>query len=395
MKKTTSAMLALVIFLMLFASGCVDDRPAMTPDWTAYHDQVVKGNAVPVRVDGKWGVMGLDGEYYIEPQFKYIDEFVNGAAVVVFEKGGYALVDTKGRVLWRGDYLTDRGDYYGFSDEMGLMLARKDGKCGLLSRDGKYVVKPLYGYIDACTPTGEIAARKDGKWGFIDLENNVKVDFRFDDIDEVSVRHGICAVSENGKWGIIDMSGDYIAEPQYDRLWMAWKHNWFAAQKDGKWGFVDLNGVVKVEFQYDRVFDAVGEYTYLAEKEGVEERICEDMDDAADVFNVRRHSYRAEGFLCQGVSVVYSKTVEQYGAQNAAGEWVVPPEYDVHGRISFEDPDVNQHFWMFHYTEEGDSWDIGRRGIAQLFDKQGEILLEVEMKVRDFGETCGFGLPKF
>ncbi len=58
-------------------------------------------------------------------------------------------------------------------------------------------------------------SKKDGKYGYIDRNNNVVVDYIYDDAKEQN-EYGYSAVKLNNLWGVIDRMGRLIVEPTYE-----------------------------------------------------------------------------------------------------------------------------------------------------------------------------------
>lgn len=58
-------------------------------------------------------------------------------------------------------------------------------------------------------------SKKNGKYGFIDKNNNVIVDYIYDDAKEQNA-YGYSAVKMNNLWGVIDKMGKVILEPTYE-----------------------------------------------------------------------------------------------------------------------------------------------------------------------------------
>lgn len=58
-------------------------------------------------------------------------------------------------------------------------------------------------------------SKKDGKYGYIDKNNNLVVDYIYDDAKEQN-EYGYSAVKLNNLWGVIDKMGKLIVEPTYE-----------------------------------------------------------------------------------------------------------------------------------------------------------------------------------
>ena len=57
--------------------------------------------------------------------------------------------------------------------------------------------------------------KKDEKWGFVDLNSNVVVDYKYDEVTKFN-DNGFAGIKLDGKWGSIDENGNIIIEPTYN-----------------------------------------------------------------------------------------------------------------------------------------------------------------------------------
>lgn len=130
------------------------------------------GDVFIVRLDGKWGFVGADGEELITPQFTALsDEFVNGAIIT-----------------W---------------GENGLM--------GFVNDQGKEIVKPKYGPVmDFQESMAPVCL--DGKWGFIDKSGNEIIPLIYDKVK--GFENGKAKVTLDGEEFEIDTKGNRITEEQ-------------------------------------------------------------------------------------------------------------------------------------------------------------------------------------
>lgn len=59
------------------------------------------------------------------------------------------------------------------------------------------------------------AKEQNGKWGYIDENDNVVIDFKYDMATNLN-KYGFGAIRLNGKWGVVDSNGNIIKEPTYE-----------------------------------------------------------------------------------------------------------------------------------------------------------------------------------
>ena len=125
----------------------------------------------------------------------------------------------------------------------------ENGLRGFINFKGRWVIPPIYEDFFPMRD-GFIPARKDGKWGIIDRNGEVVIDFRFE--EEVRVLgNGLFVASYGELYGLVDMNGDWITEAIYERFYRPhFPSRLIAAQKDGKVGFLDANGNVVIDFRF-------------------------------------------------------------------------------------------------------------------------------------------------
>ncbi len=62
------------------------------------------------------------------------------------------------------------------------------------------------------------AYNKDGKWGFIDRNDNIVLQPKYDIVTEFN-NYGFAGIKENGQWGVIDEQCNIIVQPSYKIDW--------------------------------------------------------------------------------------------------------------------------------------------------------------------------------
>ena len=251
----------------------------------------------------KYGVIGKNGDEIVPCIYKAIGPFEEGLAVVVDQNGKYGYVrvngtfaipcrferaygfkDGWGRVCWNDKYyfidtkgdavFKDRYDYvYEFSD--GIARIYQDGKFGFINKQGKPITPIVYdkawdfegGYATVIVgrdmyiidkegkrktynkynsfesiednPSCGILAKKGGKWGLIDYEENVLLDFKYDEIRRIPDYSGdesYLLVKIDDKYGAYDYKGNCLIPPLYDRIDAYLGSFPSICVKDGKYG---------------------------------------------------------------------------------------------------------------------------------------------------------------
>ena len=98
----------------------------------------------------------------------------------------------------------------------GVAIAWKNGHCGLISQDGKEIIKPQYDAISHFGNDGIAYTTKKGLKGLINMTGKVIVDNIYGDIGAF---HGPWAITrKNGLAGMINKSGKVLIENKYESI---------------------------------------------------------------------------------------------------------------------------------------------------------------------------------
>ncbi len=134
------------------------------------------GGCIPAKLDGKWGVLDRDcATWLVSPQYDGIVQ------------------DELGRCCGQNAVFVQTGG------EVRLLIEGEDS--GRAYEDAR----PF--------DDGWAAVKKGGKWGFIDLEGNLKIDYRFE--DALSFSGHLAAVQLDGAWGYVSLRGELAIEPEF------------------------------------------------------------------------------------------------------------------------------------------------------------------------------------
>lgn len=158
---------------------------------------------ISINDDYRYGLCEKDRTVIIENKYDYIDEVENtglliatvGTDITIYSASGKEIVSVeKAELSFIGNYIEVEAD-----EEMYYLTA--DGK--KVDNKTVYLENQIY------------ASKENGKWGFVDLKDNVIVDYQYDGITEVN-QYGFAGVKKDGKWGVINKDGEVILEPTYE-----------------------------------------------------------------------------------------------------------------------------------------------------------------------------------
>jgi hypothetical protein len=188
----------------------------------------------PVRLAGKYGYIDRKGDLKIESKYFFAGSFNDsGFAHVATSLNNAFIIDTLGVIH---EYLGSLKYELPREGTFQKMTNHKWGFYDLFTRENiipnEYDL--VYHFNDGLAPV-----RKNGKWGYIDKNNNLVINYLFDDAGTFS--EGLAAVRIANRKGYIDRAGSFIFEPQFDSAG-EFKHGVAEVAKDGKYFYVNSAG---------------------------------------------------------------------------------------------------------------------------------------------------------
>ena len=242
------------------------------------------GSAI-IECDGLMGLIDINGNTLVTPQWEWIYYISDGWALVSFDAEGesvFSFVNSENERM-KDTYtyaepfsegiayvMTDSTDTFINSAGESVLLGEWDGIHDRCSQSLIGVCKnDLWGYslpsgeitIDLCwdeafpfSPDGIAMVTKDEKYGFINKSGHLITDIRWTDAFDFC--DGYAIVAEDNCYGIIDTNGDIIVPTIWSDIIYPSEGLIGVQNADGLWGFIDLAGKIVIDFQYQSVLNS-------------------------------------------------------------------------------------------------------------------------------------------
>ena len=137
------------------------------------------------------GLMDLTGKMIIPAQYEFWSKRISKGLWPVGKNNICGVVNLKNETVV--PFIYDMIE--GYSDDLNLAPAKKDGKYGFIDRTGKVVVPFIYG--DGWTSGPYLSVKKDGKWGVISTDSKVILPFEYASISSVNKKTAWVTTTEN------------------------------------------------------------------------------------------------------------------------------------------------------------------------------------------------------
>lgn len=181
---------------------------------------------IPVSVNKKWGYINLNKEVIIPFIYDYAYPFINGIATVKLNNI-VCLINPKNEIILKRHpnkkympIVFSENNIAVLDDYVSDTNNRTITKYGLINNYGKYLVKPLFDYIE-----------------YYGWANYYRTEL-------------------NQKKGIINFDGKTIFEPKFDyiqRIYNPKSNNYFVFKNNKKYGIVDFNNNIIIENKYNEI----------------------------------------------------------------------------------------------------------------------------------------------
>ena len=210
------------------------------------------GRLLKFSVDKKWGLINKSGKVLLPATYDELNYLYPGllkSSVISGYKKQYGLVDTTGKVLLAADYGSIDLDYE--NKKLIHLAIASDGfeKRGTMNIDGKMLLKPIYDEIFDLK-NGLIRVKLNGKYGLITKNEKFVIKPIYDGL-YVQLTSHIAIVEQVRKKGVVDLNGNKMIALVYDQLYPA-KDN-YIFKNDGKWGIMNQREKVLTTLDYQSI----------------------------------------------------------------------------------------------------------------------------------------------
>jgi hypothetical protein len=159
-----------------------------------------------VKIDGKWGRVGPDGHWLLEPRFDYLSGGTDLFVASIAGRRGFMRSDGTWLIEPKFDAARRRDKETAF--------VTVSGATGFLRlADQSWVVPPRPGVM--CDINNTIVLEVAGTRAILSPTGETWVDLGAERVG-VNLDFGLLTFLKNGKWGLVDTAGRVMVEPQFD-----------------------------------------------------------------------------------------------------------------------------------------------------------------------------------
>lgn len=204
--------------------------------------QTSNENYLITKIDDKFGVISKNGQTLIESEYENL-EYAFSTYFIATQNGKVGVLDINNGKIVEFEYdiiqkikgknvleaiISDTNtiEIYNYTMEkqasmQNAVLYTFDNYIKLLSENDMQYVDNNGNAISnkEIMKTNKLFAyTQDGKWGFVDSNNTIVVETKYDLVTELN-QYGFAGIKQNNKWGVIDAAGKIIVDPSYKIDW--------------------------------------------------------------------------------------------------------------------------------------------------------------------------------
>ena len=234
----------------------------------------VYGNNMYVVQEEKQKLVNQNGEVILEDGFNEIKEIMqDGESIIFISDGNYGIMSTSGDIIMEPAYEDLK------EAASGILIAQKDGKYGVIDLEQNEKIPFQYTNISYVKQANiYIAENEDLTSSILDNNFEVKLtgilttidtekgymelrmddgykyyNFRFEEKKdtEILTSNTLFLRKKDGKYGYVDKNEQVVVDYIYDDATKQNQCGYAGVKKDGKWGSIGSNGNVIIEPTYD------------------------------------------------------------------------------------------------------------------------------------------------
>ena len=140
----------------------------------------------------------------------------------------------------------------------------KDGKYGVIDRNGNVIIEPTYASIDIPNPTVGLFIKSDDNQNYSAInENGEDILTEYDSVEAISINSitsnvpyekSVLKYKQNNLYGLIDFEGNKITENIYNSITnIDYKEGNLKVEQNGSYGVINIKGTTLLNTEYDAI----------------------------------------------------------------------------------------------------------------------------------------------
>ena len=266
-KLNYKKVLAVIIAMIVIIIAIIAIRNILTKAKNTKPVQLL--NYFALYQEGKWGILGSNGEIVIEPMYQEMIIVVDKTKDVFLctydideENGTYKtkVINSKNEALWTNyekiEALENYDEAQNIWYEENVLKVQKDGKWGLIDLEGNEILETAYNHITTLKGVkNSLIVEKDGMVGLVNNKGSKIIDTVYSQILNLGedYQDGYITINQENRYGVVSFSGETILENQYEKIDNIYSDKYFVIQEKGKQQLIDRQGNKILTENFDEI----------------------------------------------------------------------------------------------------------------------------------------------
>lgn len=262
-KKVFAVIIAIIVFIIAIIAikniltKARDTKPLEIKNYFAVYQE------------GKWGILGSDGEFVVQPMYQEMPIVIDRSKDIFLctydideNNNTYKtkVINSKNEEIWTDYDKIEALENYDKSGnawyEKNVIKVQKDGKWGLIDLDGNKIADIVYDKIETIKGIeNSLIVEKDGKKGLLNAKGSKIAETEYSQILAFGedYKNGYITVNTENKYGLVSFSGEKILENKYEKIEAIYHDKYFVIQENGKQQVIDKEGNKKITENFDEI----------------------------------------------------------------------------------------------------------------------------------------------
>ena len=208
----------------------------------------VEGGLLEINSQKQYGLFDLNGKRLTPTEYEWISELKEGAIFLARKGGRKGILSKNGKKFIAEGPKTFQKLFSMHEDFIAVEI---DQQQGFVDTEGRLRISNRYDSVTHFSD-GFAAVQLMGRWGYVDKIERLRVQPLFEAAGPFE--EGMAVITKNGSKGLINKKGEEVIKPEYEEI-TSLKSGRYLIVKNGKVGITDKNANSLVTAKYDAVQD--------------------------------------------------------------------------------------------------------------------------------------------
>ncbi len=148
---------------------------------------------------------------------------------------------------------------------LGLLKVETETGIGILDKKMNFLIEPIYEDLEHYEDGEMCAVKKDGLWGFVDIDGEMVLNPKFNEVYPFTYNYNKAIVREGDHWYFIDKKGNKVSDQIYSKLRKGFGSKQMIVEQNGLVGVIDRNEKILFPLVFQSMDKSRGKWKVILE----------------------------------------------------------------------------------------------------------------------------------